>query len=67
MSELDKNLNAEIKKKIDQLGGINTEELEQKLKNIKEETSEFISKYPLTSAGIALGLGFMIGRMFSRK
>ncbi|MBC7538921.1 MAG: hypothetical protein H7281_08870 [Bacteriovorax sp.] len=43
------------------------EDLEVRLKDAKEKTSEFIRNYPLTSVAIGLGAGFLIGRLFSKK
>ncbi len=43
------------------------DELEKKFKDSKEELTEIIQKYPLTSVAIALGLGFLVGKLFSSK
>jgi ElaB/YqjD/DUF883 family membrane-anchored ribosome-binding protein len=43
------------------------EKLEKRLKEAKVKTSEFIRDYPLTSVAIGMGVGFLIGKLFSRK
>ncbi len=43
------------------------DELEKKLKNSKEDLTNLIHKYPLTSVAIALGIGFLVGKLFSNK
>jgi len=43
------------------------EDLSKSLEGKKEELSEIVRKYPLTSIAIALGVGFLVGRLFSSK
>jgi ElaB/YqjD/DUF883 family membrane-anchored ribosome-binding protein len=43
------------------------ENLEKRLKEAKLKTSEFIRDYPLTSVAIGVGVGFLIGKLFSKK
>ena len=43
------------------------EDLEKRLKEAKEKTTEFVRKYPLTSVAIGIGVGFLIGKLFSKK
>lgn len=55
---------------LDGLQGLNTtdlKEIEERLKEARDKTSELIRTYPLTSIAVGLGIGFLIGRMFSRK
>ena len=49
------------------LHGGELDDLEGRLKELKERTTEFVQKYPLVSVGIALSLGFIIGRIFSGR
>lgn len=43
------------------------EALEKNLKEKKDELSLLIQEYPITSVLVALGLGILIGKLFSRK
>ena len=43
------------------------EELERSFKEKKDELSEVIKKYPITSVLAALGIGFVIGKIFSSR
>jgi ElaB/YqjD/DUF883 family membrane-anchored ribosome-binding protein len=67
MSELRENIETEIKKKMENLGALNPDKLEKSLNSLKVEATEFIRKYPLSSAAAVLALGFFIGRISSRK
>lgn len=42
-------------------------EIELRLKEARDKAQELIRTYPLTSVAIGLGIGFLIGRMFSKK
>ena len=42
-------------------------EIELRLKEVKERTSDFVRSYPLTSVAIGIGVGFFIGKLFSKK
>ena len=48
------------------LSGTTADEMKNKLSDVKEEASEFIKKYPLTSVAIAAGVGFMLGRLLKK-
>lgn len=41
------------------------EELEKNLKEKKDELSEVIREYPMTSVLVALGIGILVGKLFS--
>lgn len=43
------------------------EDLSKSLEGKKEELSEIVRKYPLTSIAIALGVGFLVGKLFNSK
>ncbi len=47
--------------------GLELKELEERLKEARDKAQEFIRDYPLTSVAIGVGLGFLIGKMFSKK
>ncbi len=49
------------------LSGENLEDIEERLKEIKERTTEFVQKHPLTSIAIAVGVGYLIARIFSGR
>ncbi len=42
-------------------------EIEERLKEAKEKASEFIRLYPLTSVGLGIGIGLIIGKYLSKK
>lgn len=45
----------------------NLEELEKNFGEKKEELTQLIQKYPLTSVAVAAGIGFLLGKIFSQK
>lgn len=49
------------------LSSENLKDIEERLKEIKERTSEFVQKHPLTTIAIALGVGYVLGRLFSGR
>lgn len=52
------------------LPSFNTDQLqdiEERLKEVKERTSDFVKKYPMTSIAIAAGVGFIIGKLLSGR
>ena len=49
------------------LSSDNLVEIEERLKEIKERTSEFVQKHPITSLAIAAGVGYLIARLFSGR
>ena len=67
MSEHHKN---SISSGLSNLSGIKSEdleELEKRLKEAKDKSSEFIREYPLTSIAIGVGVGFLIAKLFSKN
>ncbi len=42
----------------------NLDEIEARLKEINERTTEFVKKNPLTSIALAAAIGFVLGRIF---
>ena len=42
-------------------------EIEERLTEIKNSTSEFVQKNPLTSIAIAIGVGYIIAKTFSGR
>jgi ElaB/YqjD/DUF883 family membrane-anchored ribosome-binding protein len=42
-------------------------ELEDRLKEIKDRTSEFVKEHPLTSIAIAAGVGYIIAKLLSGR
>lgn len=49
------------------LSADNLQDIEKRLKEIKERTTEFVEKNPLTSIAIAVGVGYLLARIFSGK
>lgn len=49
------------------LSAENLKDIEERLKEIKDRTSEFVQKHPLTTVAIAVGVGFILGRIFSGR
>ncbi len=43
------------------------QEVEARLKEAKVKATEFIRAYPLTSVAIGIGIGYLVGKMFSKK
>jgi ElaB/YqjD/DUF883 family membrane-anchored ribosome-binding protein len=42
-------------------------DLEKRLEEIKTRSADFIQKHPLTSVAIAVGVGYVIAKLFSGK
>lgn len=42
-------------------------EIEDRLKEIKDRTTDFIQKNPMTSIAIAVGVGYLIGKLLSGR
>lgn len=61
-----KNAAAHLSEKIG-LSSENLADIELRLKEIKERTTEFVQKHPLTSIAIAAGVGFFIARLFTGR
>lgn len=64
----------ELKKKVvefnDSQGSVGkemTDDIEQRLEELKRRTEDFIKKNPLTSITIAFGIGYLIAKVFRRK
>jgi ElaB/YqjD/DUF883 family membrane-anchored ribosome-binding protein len=67
MTENDKN---SLGSKLQDLPGLNKENLEDienRLKDLKERTSSIVKEYPLTSIAVALGVGLLIGKLLSGR
>lgn len=43
------------------------EDIEARLSEIKDRTTDFVKKHPLTSLAIAAGVGFIIGKLLSGR
>lgn len=57
----------EILKQISNGQKIDLNELESSLKEAKEAAARFISKHPLTSVALAVGVGYFVGKLFSQR
>ncbi|AUN97563.1 DUF883 domain-containing protein [Bacteriovorax stolpii] len=60
----------DLKNTLQELPGLNRDQLqdiEERLSEIKDRTTEFVQKHPLTSIAIAAGIGFIIGKLFSGR
>ena len=42
-------------------------DIEERLKEIKDRTTDFVQKHPLTSVAIAVGVGYVIAKLISGK
>lgn len=49
------------------LSSENLADIEKRLKEIKDRTTEFVQKNPLVSITIAVGVGYLIARLFSQR
>ena len=49
------------------LSSENLADIENRLKEIKDRTTEFVQKNPLVSIAIAVGVGYLIARLFSQR
>ena len=43
------------------------QEIEQRLRELKDRTSDFVQKNPLTSVAIAAGVGYLIAKLLSGR
>nr|BDT27680.1 DUF883 family protein [Bacteriovorax sp. HI3] len=60
----------DLKSTLQELPGLNRDQLqdiEDRLSEIKDRTTEFVQKHPLTSIAIAAGIGFIIGKLLSGR
>ncbi len=60
----------DLKNTLQELPGLNRDQLqdiEDRLSEIKDRTTEFVQKHPLTSIAIAAGIGFIIGKLLSGR
>ena len=67
MDQKDKNGPLDI---LSELPGMNSEsnsEIEERLKEIKNRTTDFVQKNPLTSIAIAVGVGYIIAKLLSGR
>lgn len=67
MEKKDKNNAMDI---LSELPGPNTSsisDIEERLKEIKERTTDFVQQNPLTSIAIAVGVGYIIAKIFSGR
>ncbi|NUN12822.1 MAG: hypothetical protein HUU55_04225 [Myxococcales bacterium] len=51
---------------IDELETPRLSELQQRLQEMDQRTREFVVEHPFMAVGIAVGVGYMIGRIVSR-
>lgn len=42
-------------------------DIEERLKEIKDRTSDFVQKNPMTSIAIAVGVGYILGKLLSGR
>lgn len=67
MDKKDKNGPLDI---LSELPGIDKDtmsDIEERLKEIKDRTTDFVQKNPLTSIAIAVGVGYIIAKIFSGR
>lgn len=49
------------------IGSDQLTEIEDRLKEIKDRTTDFVQKHPLTSIAIAAGVGYVIAKLLSGR
>lgn len=49
------------------LNGDQLQDIEERLKEIKERTTDFVQKHPLTSLAIAAGVGYLLAKLLSGR
>ena len=49
------------------LNALDVDDIEKRLKEIKERTSSFVQEHPLTSLALAIGVGYLIGKLLSGR
>lgn len=42
-------------------------DIEERLKEIKDRTTDFVQKNPMTSIAIAVGVGYILGKLLSGR
>ncbi len=60
----------DLKSTLQELPGLSSDQLqdiEDRLSEIKNRTTDFVQKHPLTSIAIAAGIGFLIGKLLSGR
>ena len=63
----EKKMLADSLKEIPGLKSLDLEDIEKRLKEVKERTSSFVQEYPLTSLAVALGVGYLLGKLLLGK
>ena len=61
-----KNAAAHLSEKIG-LSSENLADIELRLKEIKERTTDFVQKNPITSIAIAVGVGYLLAKILSGR
>lgn len=67
MDRNDKNGPLDILSELPGLDKKSVSEIEDRLKEIKDRTTDFVQKNPLTSIAIAAGVGYIIAKIFSGR
>lgn len=67
MDKKDKNGPLDILSELPDMNSEGMSEIEERLKEIKERTTDFVQKNPLTSIAIAVGVGYVIAKLFSGR
>lgn len=52
---------------VSEIAGMDKEEIGEKLSEVKDDVTSFVKKNPLTSIGIAAGVGFLLAKFFSKR
>jgi ElaB/YqjD/DUF883 family membrane-anchored ribosome-binding protein len=65
LSKLLKNMEITMEEK-ENLNLESLKDIEERLKEIKDRSSELVKEHPLTSIVIAVGVGFIIAKLISR-
>jgi ElaB/YqjD/DUF883 family membrane-anchored ribosome-binding protein len=66
-SVMTKSTKSDVAARLHEEHKLHLEELEKDLQEKKEELNQLIRKYPITSVCVAVGIGFLIGRLFSNR
>jgi ElaB/YqjD/DUF883 family membrane-anchored ribosome-binding protein len=67
MEKKDKNGPLDILSELPGLDKNSISDIEDRLKEIKDRTTDFVQKNPLTSIAIAVGVGYVIAKLFSGR
>ncbi|MEA9357513.1 DUF883 C-terminal domain-containing protein [Bacteriovorax sp. PP10] len=67
MEKKDKNGPLDILSELPGLDKNSISDIEDRLKEIKDRTTDFVQKNPLTSIAIAVGIGYVIAKLFSGR